>query len=149
MKALLQGLTTVLGRIMIAAIFLTSAIGSHLRDFDGVAASMGSRGIPQPQVQLAGAILFLIAGSVSLILGYKARIGAAMLFLFLVPVTYYFHDFWNLRGPDQQSQLVQFLKNLGLMGAMLFIMANGSGPMSLEKSGSKGASAKPKAKPAK
>ena len=47
--------------------------------------------------------------------------------------TYYFHDFWTLSDPQaQQEQMIQFLKNLGLMGAMLLIIANGTGPLSLD-----------------
>ena len=46
--------------------------------------------------------------------------------------TYYFHDFWTLSDPQaKQEQMIQFMKNLSMMGAMLFVMANGSGPMSL------------------
>jgi len=46
--------------------------------------------------------------------------------------SYYFHSFWKLEGQAQQEQMVQFMKNLSMMGAMLFIAANGSGPMSLD-----------------
>src|SRR5206468_5676292 len=87
---------------------------------------------PAPQFLLVGAIVFLIVGSVSVIVGYKARIGAALLLTFLVLSTYYFHAFWNLEGKAQQEQMIQFMKNLSMMGAMLFIVANGSGPMSLD-----------------
>ena len=136
MKTVLHGLLTVLGRIMIAAIFLMSAVGNKIPKFDDVAKLMGSVGIPQPQVMLAGAILFLVAGSLSIIFGYRARIGAALLFVFLALATYYFHDFWRDQGARQQEQLVQFLKNLSLMGTMIFLMTNGSGAMSLDKKGS-------------
>ena len=81
---------------------------------------------------LAGAIVFLIVGSLSIIAGYKARIGAALLFVFLVLATYFFHDFWNFDGPQRQLQMIQFMKNLSLMGTMLFLMATGAGPMSLD-----------------
>ena len=137
MKTVLHGLVNVLGRLLIATIFLLSAVGNKLRNFDDVAAIMKSQGIPQPQVMLAGAILFLIAGSLSIILGYRARIGAALLFVFLVLATYYFHDFWNvsslLKPQLKQEQMIQFMKNLSLMGTMLFVMANGSGAMSLDQ----------------
>ena len=94
---------------------------------------MAKEGVPAPQVMLAGAIVFLIAGSLSVILGYKARIGAALLLVFLVLATYYFHDFWTVSDPQaQQEQMIQFLKNLGLMGAMLLVIANGTGPLSLD-----------------
>jgi putative oxidoreductase len=132
----LYGLFTVLGRIMIAAIFLMSAVGNKIPHFDAVASRMGAVGIPQPQVMLAGAILFLLAGSLSIMFGYKARIGAALLLVFLILATYYFHDFWKYQGDRQQEQLVQFLKNVSLMGTMMLIITNGSGAMSLDKKGS-------------
>jgi putative oxidoreductase len=94
---------------------------------------MTQEGVSAPQVMLAGAIVFLIAGSLSVILGYKARIGAALLLAFLALATYYFHDFWTVSDPQaKQEQMIRFLKNLGLMGAMLLVIANGTGPMSLD-----------------
>jgi putative oxidoreductase len=85
---------------------------------------------------LVGAIVFLIAGSLSVVLGFKARVGATLLLIFLVLATYYFHDFWDVTDPAaKQEQLIQFMKNLGLMGAMVLIIANGTGPMSLDERG--------------
>ena len=128
-----QGIVAVLGRILLCTIFLLSAVGNKIPNFQAVAGAMAKEGVPAPQVMLAGAIVFLIVGSLSVILGYKARIGAALLLAFLVLATYYFHDFWTVSDPQaKQEQMIQFLKNLGLMGAMLLIIANGTGPMSLD-----------------
>jgi len=93
---------------------------------------MESVGVPAPQFLLAGAIVFLLVGSLSIIAGYKARIGASLLLTFLVLASHYFHPFWKLEGQAQQEQMIHFMKNLSMMGAMLFIVANGSGPMSLD-----------------
>ncbi|MCA9005665.1 MAG: DoxX family protein, partial [Planctomycetaceae bacterium] len=77
--------------------------------------------------------VFLIAGSLSLIAGFKARFGAGLLFIFLVLATYYFHDFWTIEDAQaKQGQMIHFMKNLALMGSMLFVMANGAGKMSLD-----------------
>jgi putative oxidoreductase len=133
MNQMLQGLVSVAGRTALATIFLLSAVGNKIPNFDGVAQAMASEGVPAPRVMLAGAIAFLIAGSVSVILGYRARIGAALLWTFLVLATYYFHDFWTFADPKlQQEQMIQFMKNLSLMGAMLFVIANGAGAYSLD-----------------
>lgn len=132
MQKTIQSLTTVLGRFMIATIFLLSAVGNNIPKFQDVAGYMGSKGVPQPQLMLAGAIVFLIAGSLSMIVGYHARFGAALLAIFLVLATYYFHDFWNLQGQESQMEMIQFMKNLSMLGTMVFIIANGSGPMSLD-----------------
>ena len=137
MPRTLQGIVAVVGRILLCTIFLLSAVGNKIPNFQAVAGAMAKEGVPAPQVMLAGAILFLIAGSLSVILGYKARIGAALLLAFLVLATYYFHNFWTLSDPQaQKEQMIQFLKNLGLMGAMFLIIASGTGPLSLDRWGS-------------
>jgi len=128
----LQGSVTVLGRVLLATIFFMAAVGNKIPHFSQVASVMDTAGIPAPQLMLVGAIVVLIAGSLSVILGYKARIGAVLLLTFLVLASYYFHPFWKLEGQAQQEQMIHFMKNLSMMGAMLFIVANGSGPMSLD-----------------
>lgn len=127
-----RGPATLLGRVLLSAIFLMAAVGNKIPHFSDVAAVMASVGVPAPQLMLVGAIVFLLAGSASLIVGYKARIGAVLLLVFLALATYFFHPFWNLEGHAQQEQMIQFMKNLSMMGAMIFIAANGSGPMSLD-----------------
>ena len=132
MSQVLRGPLTVLGRLLLCTIFLLAAAGNKIPHFNEVAQVMESVGVPAPQLMLAGAIVFLVVGSLSVIIGYKARIGAALLLTFLVLASYYFHPFWKLEGQAQQEQMIQFMKNLSMMGAMLFIVANGSGPMSLD-----------------
>ena len=87
-----------------------------------------------------------ILGSLSNIVGFKARIGASLLFIFLVLASYFFHDFWSwpqdamwvlssnsdVKLPVAQVDMISFMKNLALMGAMLFIIANGAGSMSVD-----------------
>lgn len=129
----MQGIAQVVGRLMIAAIFLLSAVGNKIPQFGNVAQYMASEGVPAPQIMLAGAIVFLLAGSVSVIAGFKTRIGAALLLVFLVLATYYFHDFWTFEGQEREMQMIQFLKNLSMMGTMLVLMANGPGPFSVDE----------------
>src|SRR5206468_7863935 len=128
----LRGPLTVMGRLLLCAIFVLAAVGNKIPHFSEVAKVMESAGVPAPQLLLVGAIAFLVVGSLSVLVGYKARLGAALLLTFLVLASYYFHPFWKLEGQAQQEQTIQFMKNLSMMGAMLFIMANGSGPMSLD-----------------
>ena len=128
----LQGFVALTGRVLLCVIFLMAAVGNKIPHFSSVAQVMASKGIPQPKLMLAGAIVFLLAGSLSVITGYWARIGASLLLVFLVLATYYFHNFWAIaEAQAQQEQMIQFMKNLSMMGAMLFIIANGPGPMSI------------------
>lgn len=127
-------IVNITGRIMLATIFLMSAVGNKIPKFGDVAAYMTSEGVPAAKFMLAGAIVFLIIGSLSVILGFKVRIGAALLLVFLALATYYFHDFWTFApdSKDFQMQMIQFMKNLAMAGAMLILIANGAGPGSLD-----------------
>lgn len=129
----LFGVFALLGRLMLAAIFLMAAVGQSIPKFSDTAASMEAEGVPAPKIMLGGAIVFLIAGSLSIAVGFKARIGATLLLVFLLLVTYFFHDFWTQEDPVvKQEYMVQFLKNTSMMGAMLLIIAHGPGLMSID-----------------
>ncbi len=146
MPPAIQGIITVAARVLLALIFLMSAVGNKIPNFSDVARLMESQGVPAPQIMLVGAIAFLLLGSLSIIIGFKAHIGATLLLIFLVMATYFFHDFWtwpqdvmwvlssnsDVKMPVAQIEMISFMKNLALMGAMLMIIANGAGPMSFD-----------------
>ena len=82
-------------------------------------------------VPLSGAMA--LAGGVSVLLGYRAKIGAWLLVLFLIPVTVMLHNFWAVKDPTiAQMQLAMFMKNISMMGAALLISQFGAGPLSLD-----------------
>lgn len=116
-----------LGRIFVAIIFLNSGFGK-IGGFAGTAGYMASKGLPMSEVLLVITIVIELAAAAMLIIGWRARWGAAALFLWMIPVTLIFHNFWA--APEETNM---FLKNLAMMGAMLYIMAFGSGPYSVEK----------------
>jgi len=129
----LQAPLAILGRLCLVAIFALSAVSNKIPNFSKVADHMASVGVPLPTVALAAAIVFLLVGSVSVLIGYQARFGALLLLLFLIPATYYFHAPWKAAtAAEATQQTIHVLKNLGLMGAMLLIMAAGPGPGSLD-----------------
>jgi len=137
----IQGLFACLGRVLIATIFLVSAAGNKIWKFNEVAGYMAAEGVPQTpvlgiplhKILLVGAIVFLLLGGLSVAVGYKARLGGFMLLVFLAGATYYFHDFWTMEPENRSLEVIQFLKNLSLAGTMLFIIANGAGPGSLDR----------------
>jgi putative oxidoreductase len=82
------------------------------------------------------AMLTELVGGLSLLLGYKARLGALLLFLFLIPVTLTFHSFWTYTDPkEQQDNMLFFMHNLTLMGGLLLVMTFGPGPLSVDLKG--------------
>jgi putative oxidoreductase len=127
-----RGPLAVLGRLLLCTIFLMAALANKIPYFGEVTKVMESAGSPAPEFMLVGAIVFLIVGSVSVTVGYKGPFGAVLLLIFLVLATYYFHAFWNREAQAREQQMAHFIKNLSMMGAMLFIVANGPGPMSVD-----------------
>jgi len=129
------GLFSVLGRFLLCVIFVMAAIGGKILNYQATLGEMDKHHVPYPQILLPGAIAFLLIGSASVIAGFRARVGAALLLTFLVLATYFFHDFWHY-APDSKEfpeQMIQFMKNLSMAGAMLFIIGNGSGRWSLSR----------------
>ena len=123
----------VLGRFLLALIFVFSGWGKIV-GFAGTVSYMASKGMPWPQVLLPGAILIELGGGLALMLGWKARWAALATFLFCIPTTLIFHKFWALPPEQAQTQLINFLKNLALMGGLLYVVAFGPGAFSVDGS---------------
>lgn len=75
---------------------------------------------------LGVAIFFEIAGAILIITGFKVRLGAFLLLLFMVPITVIMHPFWFSVGGELQKELSVFLKNLSLIGALLYFLVGPS-----------------------
>ena len=119
-----------IGRFLYSAIFLMTVLGHFSAGYIGYAAQAG---VPAPGllVPLSGVIATL--GGLSITLGYKAKIGAWLIVLFLVPVTLMMHNFWAVTDPMMRGlQMALFMKNVSMLGAALLITHFGSGPLSLD-----------------
>lgn len=123
-----------LGRLFLSVIFLIAGL-SKFANYDSTAAYMISKGIPMLPYTLVAAALCEILGSLSLILGYKARWGALLLLIFIIPTTIIFHNFWSYEGPQQQQQFIEFLKNLGIIGGLILAATTGPGKYSIDAVG--------------
>jgi putative oxidoreductase len=125
------------GRALMSVIFLLSGAMKFV-NWQQMADYMASKDMPFVPVLLPAAALVEILGGLSLLLGLRARIGALALFVFLIPTTLVFHNFWAHSGMEQMNQMQHFLKNLTIMGGLLVIVGLGSGPLSLDASWRKG-----------
>ncbi|MBE9063650.1 DoxX family protein [cf. Phormidesmis sp. LEGE 11477] len=113
-------------RICLALIFLNSGI-NKLLDFPGLVDTI-SQTLPLAGLLAVGTIVFQLVGAIFLVLGYKVKIGATLLILFLIPASLVFHNF--LADP---SQINSFLKNVGLIGGLLMVIYTGPGRISMDK----------------
>ncbi|HXE89772.1 MAG TPA: DoxX family protein [Terriglobales bacterium] len=125
-----MGYVVAAGRVLYSAIFLLSAVGHFTKQTIDYAAQQG---VPLASIAVPVSGVLALLGGLSVLLGYRARIGAWLLVLFLVPVTLMMHNFWAFTDPAMgQLQFVMFLKNLSMLGAALIIAGMGAGPLSLD-----------------
>ncbi len=120
-----------LGRILFSAIFIEAGPGHFSRETIAFAAG---HGVPLANIAVPLSGAMAIAGGLSVLFGYRARVGAWLLVLFLVPVTLMMHNFWAVADPmGARMQQIMFMKNLSMLGGALLITHFGAGPMSLDE----------------
>ena len=133
MNALCEAVKTygpLAGRILLALIFVISGY-NKLVGFDGTVGYIASKGLPLPQLAAAAAIAIELVGGILLVVGWQTRWAATAIFVFLIPTTLIFHPFWAVAA-GKQMEMIQFMKNLCIMGGMLYVMAFGAGPLSVD-----------------
>ncbi len=118
-------------RYLRSVIFLLSGFGK-IGGFAQTAGFMAAKGLPMAEVLLVLSIIIEIGAALTLIVGWQARLGAAALFLWMIPVTLVFHNFWAAAAAQQQFEMAMFMKNIAMMGGLLYIMAYGSGRFSVK-----------------
>ena len=113
----------ILGRILISAVFIVNGLG--IVDQRVAAKELAEAGVSIGLVS----ILMLAARSLETVAGFALAFGvvpnwaALGLLVFLVPATWVGHPFWRLAGtPEFQGQMVNFFKNVAIMGGLLFIV---------------------------
>jgi putative oxidoreductase len=125
-----------LGRAAFAAAFVLFAPSNFSQE--GIAWA-AAQGVPLPRLLVPLAGLISLAGGLSVILGYRAKIGAWLLILFLVPVNGFMHNFWAVKDPMMaQFQLGFFVANMSRIGTALLIAYFGGGPVSFDAGASGG-----------
>jgi putative oxidoreductase len=120
------------GRILLGSIFVLSGF-QKLMGYSGVVASIAGKGLPMPEVLAVLTVAIELGAALLLVVGWKARWAALLIFLFIIPVSLVFHNFWTMEGAQAAMNRIQFLKNVAIMGGMLMVAAFGPGRYSLDK----------------
>ena len=118
------------GRFLYSIIFIMT-LASHFTA--GAIGYATQTGLPMANVLVPLSGVIAAVGGLSVLLGFHAKLGAWLLVLFLIPVTFTMHAFWAVQDPMmRQFQMAMFMKNIALLGTALFITQVGSGPVSLD-----------------
>jgi len=121
----------VIGRVLLALIFITSGF-AKLTGLEGTAGYIASKGLPLPTLLAFGAGALEVVGGIALAIGFQARWAALALALFTLVATVLFHNYWAMPADQQFVQQLMFMKNLSIVGGLLFVFSLGAGPASLD-----------------
>jgi len=124
------------GRVLICLVFVLSGL-SKVMAYSMMVGYAASRGLPMANVALGAAAALEILGGLAILAGFQTKIVAWLLFLFLIPTTLLFHNFWTMQGMERMDNQGHFLKNLAIMGGLLILAANGAGVYSIDSSRAK------------
>jgi putative oxidoreductase len=127
-----QGFVALLARVLLSAIFVLSGV-NKIMDWSGTEGYMESKEMPLVPLLHVGAIVFELGGGLLVLSGFKARWGAVALILFIIPATLIFHNFWAVPETQRQEQMINFLKNVAILGGLLMVVAFGPGGFSLDR----------------
>src|SRR3989338_4156802 len=119
-----------LGRLLFSAIFIIKSLGHFSPKMIQFAAESG---VPLAAVTVPLAGIFALLGGLSILFGYKAKIGAWLLVIFLLGTAFTMHRFWEATESFAMLQGLCFWKNISMLGAVLLITQFGTGPCSLDK----------------
>jgi len=112
----------VLGRTIFGGYFAYNGV-NHLQHRDGMGQYAAAKGVPKPELAVQATGALLLAGGLSVAAGLKPRQGLAALIAFLIPVSLQMHRFWEEQdGQQRQSEMINFTKNMALVGAALAMM---------------------------
>jgi putative oxidoreductase len=133
-----EGLILLLGRLAIGVLYVPSGFGKltgiHGPGLSGFAQYLAMKGVPGPALAwavLAAAVEFF--ASAAIVLGVQTRFAALLLTGFTVVAALIGHPFWAVPADQYQNQFVHFLKDLAIIGGLLYVFARGAGPISIDR----------------
>jgi putative oxidoreductase len=119
-----------IGRIILGGFFIFSGL-NHFAKLDYISGYARMKGTPAPKAATAGTGALLILGGLSILLGVLPLVGAILLIIFLVAASFQIHDYWKAADPQARAgEMVNFMKNIALTGALLIILAYRTTPSS-------------------
>ena len=131
MVATLQNPLALVGRILIALLFIPAGFGK-ISGFAGTVGYATSVGMPMPTVAVAVGLLIELLGGLALLFGFGTRIAALALAVFTLAASFFFHAYWALPADQQMMQQLLFFKNVAVTGGLLAFAAFGAGAWSVD-----------------
>ena len=124
-------MSLLIGRSLLGLLFLVAGI-RQLMFYAGSVGYFGRLGFPLPEATAWLSIVLHVSGGVFLIIGWKTRWTSWLLLVMVVIATAMAHRFWEYDAAQYANQLNHFLKNLAIVGGLLYVIAFGPGAKSVD-----------------
>ncbi len=112
---------------LLGSLFLLAGV-QKIPEYAGISAYMSSHGVRPAFLPVV--IATEILGALAIVLGWKTRLAAFLLAGYALLTAVIFH-----RHFADQIELVLLLTDVSIAGGLLLLVANGSGPLSLDHRG--------------
>lgn len=118
----LNNIVFLIGRIIAGGFFLMNGV-NHFSKLSMMTGYAKSKGTPAPALAVGVTGVLLLLGGASLLLGFHPTIGAGLLVIFILGVTFSIHNFWTVQDPmAKMGEMTHFLKNMALLGLLLMTL---------------------------
>ena len=128
----LQNASALIGRVLIAALFIPAGI-SKIGGFEGTVGYIASVGLPLATAGAIVAIVIEVVAGAALLVGYRTKQAALVLALFTLVATVLFHNFWAMSEDQAFMQQLMFMKNIAVVGGLLVVAALGGGAWAMQR----------------
>jgi uncharacterized membrane protein YphA (DoxX/SURF4 family) len=123
------------GRLIVGVYYIYNGL-NHFIKLGQLTEYAKFKGVPIPQLAVLGAGVLLLIGGITILMGKFPEIGVVSLVLFFLPVTFMMHNFWAVGEEMKAMEMVNFLKNMALLGsALMFLAIKKPWFLSLDRSG--------------
>jgi putative oxidoreductase len=113
-------------------LFVWSGWGK-LSHYSDTVAFMGSEGAPLPAIAAAIAVFMELFVGVILLVGFYTRPLAFIFIFFVLGTAVIGHHYWNMTGAARAGNMIQFYKNVSIMGGLLLLSVSGAGKYSIDR----------------
>ena len=131
MNAMSQSWTLLIGRVLVGLLFLVAGIRQFMFQ-TAIVGYFAKLGFPAPEATVWLSIVIHIIGGIMLIVGWKTQWASWLMLALVVIATAMAHRFWQFDATQYANQLNHFLKNVAIIGGLLYVISFGAGAMSLD-----------------
>ena len=119
-------------RILLMVLFVLFG-WSKLTGFSGTVAYMTQTGAPMPEVSAIIAVVMEFVVGVAIVVGFYTRPLAVILALYTFGTALIAHHYWTMSGMEQYVNMINFYKNVSIMGGLFLLCVTGPGKYSIDR----------------